>query len=51
MEFENISSAIESILFAVGEPVEIGKLANVLEINIDIQLKQKIMKKKLKMKI
>lgn len=35
MEFDSISSAIESILFAVGEPVEIGKLANVLEINID----------------
>lgn len=35
MEFDSVSSAIESILFAVGEPVCVDKLANVLEINID----------------
>ena len=35
MEFDSVSSAIESILFAIGEPVCVDKLANVLEINID----------------
>ena len=35
MEFDEISGVIESILFAVSEPVKLEKLALVLEIDVD----------------
>lgn len=35
MEFDEISGVIESILFAVAEPVKLEKLALVLEIDVD----------------
>lgn len=35
MEFDNISGIIESVLFATGEPVNIEKLAEILEIDIE----------------